>query len=133
MKTKQEVIREAYGDRWEKVKNHIGADGWVQNKGPINPFDIGFKDHEIETLGISLFWRPISLRYIEGNNGWRIVNSIEDLPKKEGWYIIYPKPMQYGPVAYFNPGEEVLAGQWMAVVTHWQPMPPTPCFGPDLI
>lgn len=103
--TKQEKIKEAYGECWEKVKNNVTENGWIDTRF-FSLKDSGIKyiqskSHEGLTLVFS--HRPLSLQGIENNNGWTKIESENDLPKKSGhyWvkrgneictnYIIYPE------------------------------------------
>lgn len=71
------AIKAAYGDAWEKAKNHVMSPA---NKGfwcCIPPYEAGF-DGEIEQYGFSS-WRPKSLSGIEHNYGW--IRCDERLPE----------------------------------------------------
>lgn len=83
MKTKEEIIQEAYGEYWEKVKDFVDEWGWldVDKFYLISEAKMNFS--QIETKeGLLLFdnHRPISLKGIENNNGWILFNY-EKLPK----------------------------------------------------
>lgn len=75
--TKQEKIKETYGEHWEAVKNMADDNGFVN--GYVH-FDgvCGFKKYETEDNGSG--WRPKSLQGIENNNGWIKIESESDLP-----------------------------------------------------
>lgn len=104
MKTKEQLIKEAYGEYWETVKDMVDENGWIFHKNVVkgfkkyvSPFDIGFieiKDDEAEAEKIQIhpdsyksstlfYWRPEALRGIETNNGWIKIESEDDLPKDE--------------------------------------------------
>lgn len=100
---KQEVIRKAYGEHWDKVKDIIEDcnDGYISiEEVPYKGlFDI--QDVQIDHVQVSgqygdivTFWRPKSLQGIENNNGWF---SIEEhgLPK-EGEFEFLIKPEYRG-------------------------------------
>lgn len=86
--TKAEKIKEAYGVHWKTVKNNINADGWIEaiNDEPIFSPSLGELEEHIKE-----FWfRPISLRGIEDNNGWNFYNY-EELPKDMDCHVINPE------------------------------------------
>jgi len=90
MKTKEQVIKESYGEYWEELKELISDNGWVSffdDKTRIR--DIF---HSQENISVSPNynnnWRPKSLQGIENNKGWIKIESEEDLPKKAGNYKI---------------------------------------------
>jgi hypothetical protein len=82
----QEVIKQAYGEHWDKVCEYVDDKGWC----------VGFWNICEKLNGISkpksqgTKWRPKSLQGIEDNNGWIKIESKEDLPKEiEGyWYVV---------------------------------------------
>jgi hypothetical protein len=87
MKTKEEVIKEAYGEYWEQVKSFIDINGWVVY-GHFKNEALGLKDSEIEITDYNYdiyneLWRPKSLQGIENNNGWIKIESEKDLPKED--------------------------------------------------
>jgi len=76
MKTKEEIIREAYGVNYNP---HIDENGW---------FDMAYFDHVNITSEQFNEWskknaniRPKSLQGIETNNSWTKIESEADLPK----------------------------------------------------
>ena len=79
LEAKQEAIKKAYGEYWEKLEYFINKDGWAYNY---------FEEIGIEIFGSeadfknSIFWRPKSLQGIENNNGWIKIESEADLPKE---------------------------------------------------
>jgi hypothetical protein len=98
--TKEEVIKEAYGEYYEIAKQFVDENGWIDrfkqsyylnigNWGLVDPPIIknilGFND----SAGIQIYndkWRPSILRGIENNNGWTKIESEEDLPKEDVMY-----------------------------------------------
>lgn len=92
--TKEEKIQEAYGEHWEKVKYFVDKDGWLDSRSfygqPIHKGLFGL------TMEISdpydpkyCYWkRPVSLSGINNNNGWRKIESENDLPVKDGLFIV---------------------------------------------
>lgn len=92
---KQEVIKQAFGKSWNKLsfsmQDHIlNRHHWVDrssNRMNLSPSDLGFKNEDCEIR--HEFWRPISLKGIETNNGWIKIESSGDLPK-EGEFRVWP-------------------------------------------
>lgn len=81
---KQKVIREAYGEHWDKVKDFITETGWIDmSEFHVYPqhLNIEKEDCEIDQE----FWRPKSLKGIENNNGWFSIKE-HGLPKEKGNY-----------------------------------------------
>lgn len=92
MKTKEEVIREAWGEYYEIVKDEINDNGWY------NFFDLDCTERKrklwhFENVLMTQseeghYIRPKSLKGIENNNRWISIKSEEDLPKEKGSYWI---------------------------------------------
>lgn len=81
MRTKEEVIKSAWGKNYEEFKEHIDENGWA-----IYPH---FQKHEmVEDVRPLEFkengsgFRPKSLSGLEDNNRWIKIESEEDLPKE---------------------------------------------------
>lgn len=84
MKTKQELIQEAYDNTFpdssnysfEKIRSAVDENGWYRFKEglTVNICTIGF-DYDKGA------YRPKSLAGVESNNGWTIAD-IENLPTK---------------------------------------------------
>lgn len=99
---KQEVIKKAYGDFYDKVKDRIDVDGCISLKGSVNNEDANMvcklgmysdKDHK---------YKPINLKGIETNNNWTKIYSKKDLPidnKFIYWYKKGLKSKQHSPVS----------------------------------
>lgn len=87
---KQNAIKEAYGDYFERCKPD--EDGWSYEKQHFNICTLFFcMNSEQKTYGdvpnnYMKCWRPKSLSGIEDNNGWIKNESEEDLPKEYGYY-----------------------------------------------
>ena len=98
MKTKKELIDEAWEDFWKgKLNNHIrewrkkiDEDGWFES----DSLWLGFPDVEIKRVGLSRYYRPMSLRGIEDNNGWRSISSIKEEEKQQSFNSL-PKTNDY--------------------------------------
>jgi len=78
--TKEEKIKEAYGEYWTV---DIDLNGWVSSKSQtyVSAYH-GLKcEKETKIENDIYFWRPKSLQGIENNNGWVKIESEDDLPK----------------------------------------------------
>ena len=85
LEAKQEAIKNAYGECWEKVKDYVDNDGWINNSIP--KFTFGqLKNLDLEYKN-DVFFRPKSLQGIENNNGWIKIESEADLPNNEKVWI----------------------------------------------
>jgi hypothetical protein len=85
MKTKEEIIQEAYGQYWDNIKDHVNMKHgsldvhfWTLYEIKI-PFDrIGFGDR-----------RPESLKGIHDNNGWTVLNAETYENLENSYYMWY--------------------------------------------
>ena len=90
MNTKEQKIKEAYGEYWETVKDYVDENGYYD---PILNTMTLQKDLEIFKFcnkftnknGVTAIYQPKSLSGIENNNGWIRIESEADLPN-DGWY-----------------------------------------------
>lgn len=97
--TKEEAIKNAYGENWDKVKAHIDEMGWI-DISIANRLSLEFTcalDKELYSPMTGIF-RPKSLRGIETNNGW-IYCSDYGLPNEDGDYFIEDR---YGRIKSFE-------------------------------
>lgn len=86
---KEEAIRKAYGEYWERMSPELQAialrsDGWIQMRDCTKELGVEFslsQNLSTETHFNSHKQRPKSLQGIENNNGWISIESEEDLPK----------------------------------------------------
>jgi len=97
--TKQQYIQEAYGQRWDEIKDLVDENGWVKDdwiahglsngigydelKMPYTIEQVNFKSF----VGSDSIWRLRSLHNIDTNNGWTKINSRDDLPANPGEYL----------------------------------------------
>jgi len=82
--SKEEKIKEAYGEYWELVKNDVTENGWINtNIFSLNNTEIEFEQQKTRTPFLVFFHRPISLQGIDNNNSW-----IDGIPKENGYYFI---------------------------------------------
>jgi hypothetical protein len=74
-KRKQEAIKNAYGELYDYISNHIDLDGWCictkkigyhWKKSGLNQDSLEFRGLEVEDFS----WRPKSLKGLEVNNNW---------------------------------------------------------------
>lgn len=130
--TKEEKIKEAYGEYWE-LFSYKEQDLILKNNGWVNKFNhplhfemVNF--YEIETLayGVGTSWRPKSLQGIENNNGWIQIESENDLPKTfcSCWVkvgeVVINVPLYYHPInKTFT--DNLITQEWNHF-THYQPI-----------
>lgn len=88
---KEEKIKEAYGEYWDKMKLWINIDGWFNKNAFFNKnFFFKYDDLNLFFYHKEDFMIPISLKGIENNNGWIKIESENDLPDNiEGlWEVV---------------------------------------------
>lgn len=128
---KQEAIRLAYGEQWEKVKNSIDENGWVEsgyfdtipNLISANENFTSPKQYKADERNDDYFlWRPNSLFKLEQNNGWISIESEDDLPTEPNFYWVMDKDKTMHQVHY----EDININ----FVSHYQPIqkPKNPIF-----
>jgi hypothetical protein len=127
--TKLEKIKEAYGISWDLCKDYIDENGYCvvfkdsdQNYKGIAGNQTHFKEDEIEggqmthsVYGSGISFRPKSLSGIETNNDWQKIESEDDLPKEEGFYLFNHKDGETYQFMY-------CPGFKMTLCTHWKPI-----------
>ena len=90
--TKQEAIKEAYGEYWEQVKVFVDENGWVFFSDDENILRLNFQQKDnisTEKTDVESWkWRPKSLQGIENNNGWIKIESEKDLPEGLGVHFV---------------------------------------------
>lgn len=74
MKTKQEVIAEAYGEYFEEC--NPDENGWTK-------WTDTSRFHSLEFDEKNDLMRPLSLKCIETNNNWVVIQSEADLPNSD--------------------------------------------------
>jgi hypothetical protein len=91
LNAKQKVIKNAYGEYWEKVKDYVDENGFINTYSTkISPHSLKYSWVDIEVskkwiddkIGDTICFRPKSLQGIENNNGWIKIESEADLPKE---------------------------------------------------
>ncbi|HFK5596397.1 TPA: hypothetical protein ACG0AT_000944 [Elizabethkingia anophelis] len=150
--TKSEAIKAAYGEYWERVKDYVEDNGWIElysyncytdtvytDLTEDLPFlkELGY-ERKYFNNGHTHYVRPKSLSGIETNNSWTRIESESDLPKEKGdyWVVWNGKII----VQYWfrdnpdNPYNDMVQNNqvfsWMQAVTHYQPIetPKPPIF-----
>ena len=132
---KQEAIKKAYGEHWEKLKECIDIDGncimFDRNNKQISPNfnELGFeKDYVLNNinhgynseLGVHQ-WCPKSISDIENNNGWiRIEPDGSNLPTEKNDYRVILKSGNITNL-YFDPKEDL---SFKPFATHYKPIIP---------
>lgn len=115
---KEKAIREAYGDLWGSVKDHVNKWGWCS-------LVIGYAhDHNSDidlTHGAVFKWRPKSLINIAINNGWHRIDGPETLPDTAGTYTVLGKSGKIE--AWHYNGNDAF---WLEYFTHWRPIKELP-------
>ncbi|MCT4330937.1 hypothetical protein HZP13_14555 [Elizabethkingia anophelis] len=140
---KEQAIKAAYGEHWEKVKNYVEDNGWIElysyncytdtvytDLTEDLPFlkELGY-ERKYFNNGHTHYVRPKSLFGIETNRGWTRIESEDDLPKGNGFAgfllatvdKVSSNVYNYKEVEfYFNSG----------IYTHYQPIetPKPPIF-----
>lgn len=88
---KQEVIRKAYGEYWEQVKDYVDQYGrltyqqcwdiWKGDDAESHFYKVILEDKALELRNdYEGCYQPKSLQGIENNNGWIKIESEADLP-----------------------------------------------------
>lgn len=132
MKSKQEVIQEAWGKYWGQVKDHVDENGKLkyfhcwQIFGDGVKSDRNFYDHELQDKSLNLqncdwdmAYYPKAIEGLSNNNGWTRIESEADLPKEAGSYWVIRSHGDDVGIAYFDMGFTNYDGYR---VTHWQPI-----------
>ncbi|SDE83350.1 hypothetical protein SAMN04487996_107130 [Dyadobacter soli] len=127
MTPKQKAIESAYGGAWGCVKA-VTSDGWaliVQfGRASSNRWDaFGFSEDEIETRtnGRDVYWRPVELKGLESNHGWRRFD--EHLPAKDQFvHVLQSGRFYVGKITIF----ESENNYYLRTYSHWMPVEEMP-------
>lgn len=120
--TKEEKIKEAYGNHWELVKDYVDNNGWVFDLTVVVINDIAFefyKNDNLQRIPITKEWRPKSLSGIENNRGWIKIESEDDLPKEFGKYWVIDRDNSK---MYQREFDKSTKGFFLEYSTHYQPI-----------
>jgi hypothetical protein len=114
--TKQEKIKEAYGEHFEAVKDYVDENGYCYAY-----FNLAgsFKHDVFFDSGLIAKWRPKPLAGLEHNNGWIEIESDKDLPKEEGLYFVMRRDKTKVEVIKFF---FELSKEFKKIATHYQPI-----------
>lgn len=118
MATKQEIIKQAYGEHWNKVCEYVDEKGWCV--GYWNICEVLNGISKPRSQGTK--WRPKSLEGLEDNNGWIKIESYQDLPKETGHYWV-KRGNDIG-VNYIIVPESFYSG-FLHNLTHYKPVEKT--------
>jgi len=84
--TKEEKIKEAYGEHYPQLSDSIDENGWSSNWNHFASLETRlFAKEDIEKSNGK--WRLKSLQGIENNNGWTKIETKEGLPEF-GYYEV---------------------------------------------
>lgn len=134
MKSKQEVIQEAWGkvafgwfdlDMKSWDENNEGWYARWQDTGKVfrnflSDYSRRFLDCRDDVINLNGWFWPKVLDGIENNNGWTRIESEEDLPKESGKYWVIYKDCKYKESqAIFSKGK---GWDCFLKVTHYQPI-----------
>lgn len=115
--TKEEAIKNAYGEYWEKVKDHLTDSNWFKSKEVLGDFantkiSREFSNIEWECMDsyhsvYCYYFRPKSLQSIEDNNGWIKLNGLpNEITNRCSMWIMtkngieYLKENEFLPIGY---------------------------------
>lgn len=115
--TKEEIIKEAYGDHWDLFKEHVDENGWVGGRKSgyslVRYFDVADLEFRVYKS------RPKTLKGIEYNNGWHVINTVADLPKEKGTYLFTSKK-QVWITSTFDHNDVAENTYWFLRYSHWR-------------
>lgn len=118
--TKQEIIKQAYGEYWDNVSEHVDENGWCDTvwfsiKTPFEKIPDSYESKE-DFRHI----RPKSLQYIEDNNGWKKITGDHHLPDEDTFFWV----IENGKISrkVFNHRLPSSVKNWMDNVTHYKPI-----------
>ena len=117
LEAKQEAIKKAYYNNWDKVKDYVDENGWIfwSDKNPIGIYNNRYLEYKEENPN---YWRPKSLQGIENNKGWIKIESEYDLPKNEGSFWVINDENKIVEMEYF-PKYKCFTEQ---NISHYQPI-----------
>ncbi|MCT4263408.1 hypothetical protein HZP32_14920 [Elizabethkingia anophelis] len=137
LQNKQQSIKAAYGEHWDKVKDYVNKNGWCDFKAVFGDIGNGkgLEGIELETMNNYdpkyCYWkRPKSLSGIENNRGWTRIESEEDLPKDRNIedLLIFTETGEILVASSKYLSDAEIRRYWIKTVSHWQkfvkPNPP---------
>lgn len=122
--TKQDKIKEAWGQYYQLVKNELDEhgrysyydDNSIKRKSKLWQFE-NIETHQISNLNLLI---PSSIKGIENNNGWITIESEADLPKISDEFLVYNKEKEIL-IKSFIP-RSIISSVWLQKITHYQPI-----------
>lgn len=126
--TKEETIKEAYGEYYESLAPYMNENGWCYDGCFLGQFpnnEIEFENiHHPITSSWNRSWRHVSLKGIENNNGWIKIESEDDLPKETmcTQYHVFKFSNQYKNIIKSFSKIEVKEMWEQEEITHYQPI-----------
>jgi hypothetical protein len=127
--TKQEKIKEAYGEYWEEMKPFVNKNGWF-NKNSFwnNTFSFGvYENIDLLFTHKEDSMIPTIIANIENNNGWIKIESEDDLPILTIIYHVVingkeSKALYAGKNRWFVDGNDFPKTTEIHGITHYQPI-----------
>lgn len=130
--TKEDKIKQSYGEHWEIVKDYVDENGWIKDDKKALRYHLVyevFKDKmDIEITSFSPKVRLKSLQGIENNNGWINIESEDDLPKQTNnlWLLANDGSLILGKWCIFQKIFKTTSGNNFdtdgVFFTHYQPI-----------
>jgi len=119
MSTKEQKIKEAYGEHWENF-NDSAKQCALKHDGFISSIlEHRLTDIETEYSDSKRAWRPKSLSGIENNNGWIRIESEADLIVEEGYYAVFNTRFKGNEISII---QIVIPYKLDSYITHYQPI-----------
>lgn len=135
MKSKQEVIQEAWGKYWTHVKDHVDENGKLKHSHCWKIFgdginsDRNFYENELEDKSLNLqncewdmAYYPKAIEGLSNNNGWTRIESEADIPKEITECYVYDDD---GDISCFTFGIDDCSGlEYLKEqgITHYKPI-----------
>ena len=119
--TKQEKIKEAYGEYWEILKDYVERNGWMTVSDLLHLKLPIFKyiQCDVDDIEDIRAYRPKTLKGIEDNNGWTKIEFIEDLPKEKGLKCLFLNKNNMH-TTYISDDVLYDSGWFFRRYTHWK-------------
>ncbi len=123
LKTKEQVIQEAYEVLNIPFNENILYDGWTK----IKPGQFYSKYDDLDLLKLTAHVhsiRPKHLRGIENNNGWIKIENVDDLPKTSGNYLVFTADSKIETIYVDGDISSMkhTSQNWISHFTHFQPI-----------
>lgn len=116
--TKEEKIKEAWGEYYDGVKQYLSDRGFPE----VNRYSRNYIDKNISKTNQDRIAEKLII--INHNNGWIKIESEDDLPKHKGNYFVYTHNKEIETV--YADGDissmEHTSKSWIRNFTHYQPI-----------